>query len=524
VRPIVALLLSLAAGYIALSQEILWYRIISYGTGSAPSAFAYLLACFLLGLAVGSLCAGRAIKSQRLPAPLMLGSLFLASAMLGYFTLPATARMFQLGETVGPAYAYFSVALVGFPGGLIFPLLCHFGIRPDGEVGVSLSRLYLFNVLGCILGPLLTTFVLMDLYPLPTIILMVTAVSLATAAVTVFTLPAPGRSRAGFLAVVAGMAAVVGVSHQDQYEFLLERLHFKEEFSPSKPYKHLVETRSGIIAVGGPNGDTIIYGGGAYDGAFNLDPVTNVNDVQRAYMVPALHRAPKRILVIGLSGGSWAQALAQHPAVERLEAVEINPGYLELIRRYPENASLLENPRVGIHVDDGRRWLVRHPDERFDFMVMNITLHWRSHSTDLLSEEFFQLCKSHLNPGGGVLVNTTGSRDVQYTLAKVFKNVVMIHNSAAASDSAFELSEAEKEQALRAFTVNGQPAFPPDSPSAQKTLDTLVHLPLAPVGDSLRARTDLRLITDDNMVPEYKDGLRLEDPAKSWSSLWERLR
>ena len=52
---------------------------------------------------------------------LVLGALFLASAVLGYFTLPATARMFQMGETVGTAYAYFSVALVGFPGGLLFP-------------------------------------------------------------------------------------------------------------------------------------------------------------------------------------------------------------------------------------------------------------------------------------------------------------------------------------------------------------------------------------------------------------------
>jgi spermidine synthase len=524
VRPIVALLLSLVAGYIALSQEILWYRIISYGTGGAPSAFAYLLACFLTGLAIGSLCAERVSKSQRLPAPVVLGSLFLASAILGYFTLPATARMFQLGETTGTAYAYFSVALVGFPGGLLFPLLCHFGIRAGGEVGVSLSRLYLFNVLGCILGPLFTTFVLMDLYPLPTIVLTVTAVALVAAAVTVFTLPASGRSRAGFLAAVAGTAAVIAVGHQDQYQFVLERLHFKEEFTAAKPYRFVVETRSGTVAVGGPNGDDTIFGGGVYDGAFNLDPVSNINGIQRAYMVPALHPAPKRVLVIGLASGSWAEVLAEHPSIERLDAVEINPGYLEAIRRYPENARLLENPRVKIHIDDGRRWLVRNPDERFDFIVMNTTFNWRSHSTNLLSQEFFQLCQRHLTPGGAVLVNTTGSPEVKYTLAQVFPHVVMVHNSAAGSDKPFTRSEAEKEQALRAFTHHGKPTFPPDDPKREKALQAMVHMPLPDEGAALRARTDLRLITDDNMATEYKASLKLEDPARSWGSLWGRVK
>ncbi len=523
-KPIVALLLSLVAGYIALSQEILWYRIISYGTGGAPSAFAYLLACFLTGLAIGSLCAERVSKSQRLHPAVVLASLFLASAVLGYFTLPATARMFQLGEKVGTAYAYFSVALVGFPGGLLFPLLCHFGIRAGGEVGVSLSRLYLFNVLGCILGPLFTTFVLMDLYPLPTIVLTVTAVALVAAAATVFTLPAPARSRVGFLAAVAGVAAVVAVSHHDQFQFVLERLHFKEEFTAAKPYRLLVETRSGTVAVGGPSGDDTIFGGGVYDGAFNLDPVSNVNGIQRAYMVPVLHPAPKRVLVIGLASGSWAQVLAEHPAIEQLEAVEINPGYLEAIRHYPENAPLLDNPRVKIHIDDGRRWLVRNPDEHFDFIVMNTTFNWRSHSTNLLSEEFFRLCQRHLNPGGSVMVNTTGAPEVQYTLAQVFRHVVMVHNSAAGSDSSLERTEAEKEQALRAFTHHGKPVFSADKPKTEEALWSMVRMPLPDEGDTLRARTDLRLITDDNMATEYKAGVHLSNPARSWGSLWGRLK
>ena len=80
-----------------------------------------------------------------------------------------------------------------------------------------------------------------------------------------------------------------------------------------------------------------------YDGAFNTDPKHDVNHVMRAYALSLFHPNPRRILMIGLSSGSWAQILANHPDVETLDIVEINPGYLSLFSDYPEVASL---PRI----------------------------------------------------------------------------------------------------------------------------------------------------------------------------------
>jgi hypothetical protein len=99
-----------------------------------------------------------------------------------------------------------------------------------------------------------------------------------------------------------------------------------------------------------------------------------------------------------------------------------------------------------------------------------------------------------------------------------------VHNSAAGSDTPFTRTDAEKEQALRAFTHHGQPVFSPESPKTEEALQAMVKMPLPDQGDALRARSDLRLITDDNMATEYKAGLRLHDPARSWGSLWGRLK
>ena len=43
-----------ATGYISLSQEILWFRAISYITAGKPDVFAYVLGFMLFGIALGA--------------------------------------------------------------------------------------------------------------------------------------------------------------------------------------------------------------------------------------------------------------------------------------------------------------------------------------------------------------------------------------------------------------------------------------------------------------------------------------
>jgi spermidine synthase len=94
----------------------------------------------------------------------------------------------------------------------------------------------------------------------------------------------------------------------------------------------------------------------------------------------------------------------------------------------PMQAPVLHNPRVEIVIDDGRRWLNRHPDKRFDLVVMNTTYHWRSQASNVLSREFLGLVKRHLKPGGVFFYNTTSSQAVIYTAAQEFQHIVRYWN------------------------------------------------------------------------------------------------
>jgi hypothetical protein len=276
--------------------------------------------------------------------------------------------------------------------------------------------------------------------------------------------------------------------------------------------KRIVENRDGVIEV---TQDDAIYGSGVYDGVFNVDPMNDVNMIIRAYALSAFHPSPQQVLMIGLSSGSWAQVLVNHPQIERLEIIEINPGYLKLIPKYPAVRSLLNNPKVQIHIDDGRRWLLSHPHARYDVIVQNTSFYWRDHSSNLLSRDYLQIVRKCLKEGGVYYYNTTGSEDVLATGLKVFPFGLRVLNFLAVSDAPIDVQKERLTEILRNYEIDGLPVFDFKKPETQAALkrytdlvDSLGQLP-TPNGmetaDSVRARIKNPLIiSDDNMGMEWQ--------------------
>ncbi len=491
------LILSALIGYISLSQEMLWMRAVSYMTGGRPTVFAHVLGAFLIGIAAGAFFAEK-ICSRPNQNPLKwIARLLLISALTYYFGLVITANLFTKNSTLGLVFTHFIVAATSFSLGSIFPILCHYATNPNESVGLAVSRLYLANIIGAVAGPLFTGFVLMNYVPTDRIIFILTLATLLLACLT-----AVGRSR--FLPIAAlSPVILIFLVHRFLYTDFLEKLHFQTHYDPTLHYKYLVENRSGIVSVTEDFSglSDMVYGGAIYDGNFNVDPWLDTNGITRAYLIAALHSNPKNILEIGLASGSWSRVLAAYEPTEHITSIEINPGYLKLIAHYPDAAPLLTDPKRTIHIDDGRRWLLRHPDEKFDFILQNTTFHWRDHATNLLSIEYFQLCKSHFNPGGVIYVNTTDNDDITFTAATVFKHVVRVSKFIAAGDAPFSnLSEQVRANLMR-FHINNNQIF--NDPKLKNVLDRLSNHDLTDIAPAIRTNTNLHLITDDNMRPEF---------------------
>jgi spermidine synthase len=518
-RRFFVLFFSAASGYISLTQEMLWMRAVSYLTGGSPAVFAHVLGFFLIGVALGALfaerlCERRFTRPESSPVR-FVGAMLIISALFYYVSIALTAKLLTVSAALGMVAIYVVVTVVSFLLGGVFPVLCHYGTRAGQQVGLAVSRLYLANIVGCTLGPLLTGFVLMEYLPTDRIILGISLVTLLLGGAA-FLFDRPRQAPLPAAAALLGIAALY-LAHPILYEHLLERLHYGTSYNPSMAYKELIQERSGIIAVqrDWANGADTLYGGGMYDGNFNVDPVLDVNTITRAYMIAALHPRPEEVLEVGLASGSWSRVMAAYGPVKRHVIVEISPGYLGLIGQYLPQKDLLVDPKVNIAIDDGRRWLKRHPEQKFDFILQNTTWHFRSSASNLLSVEYFRMCKEHLKSGGVIYVNTTQSQDVAYTAAQVFAHAVRYKSFIAASDASFDLKPDQIRTNLLKFKFDDKAMFDTTDRHLGNVAEDLATADLSDIGPSLRSRADLRVITDDNMLTEYKRQWLAENNASN---------
>jgi spermidine synthase len=507
-----AMLIAALAGFIALGFEIAWFRVFVLASSDRAPAFALLLSTYLAGIAAGSFVAGK-LTQQKGPEEVLriVGVLLLLAGAISVYVPPLIADLKWKNVTflAGAPVLFLVAALLGS----VLPLLCQLGVAADEKAGRGVSLVYVSNILGSTLGSLLIGFVAMQHFGLRQV-----SQGLGTAAVITGTLVfffsrrkfgrLPGWVPAAILA-----ALVVVPASSWFYSRLFERLLFGPDPVGAMPFAQTVENRNGVINIL-QNG--AVFGGGVYDGYFNIDPFTDINMVVRAYALSAFHPAPKRMLMIGLSSGSWGQIFANHPQVESFDIVEINPGYLRLIAQYPAVRSLLDNPKVHIYVDDGRRWLLAHPEARYDAIVQNTSFYWRDHSSNLLSVDYLKIVRPHLNPGGVYYYNTTSSDDVVATGLRVYPYGLRVFNFLVVSDSPIQVDRERWMAILRQYKIDGRLVFDPNRGESEATLasyrklgDSVTQPPTErgmESSASLNARLGQRLIiTDDNMGWEWRD-------------------
>src|SRR5262249_53105302 len=64
-----------------------------------------------------------------------------------------------------------------------------------------------------------------------------------------------------------------------------------------------------------------------------------------------------------------------------------------------ENHEVLQDPRVKLLYDDARHFILTSRD-KFDIITSDPIHPWVKGAATLYTKEYFELCKSHLNPGG----------------------------------------------------------------------------------------------------------------------------
>lgn len=106
------------------------------------------------------------------------------------------------------------------------------------------------------------------------------------------------------------------------------------------------------------------------------------------------------MLMIGLGGGSIYMYFARHLPALHIDAVDIDPGVIDLARHY---FGVRETEKVRYHAADGRKF-IEDAKKQYDLILLD-AYDGGSVPSHLMTREFYELVKSKLSPGGAVAAN-----------------------------------------------------------------------------------------------------------------------
>ena len=174
--------------------------------------------------------------------------------------------------------------------------------------------------------------------------------------------------------------------------------------------------------------------------------------------------ALRRVLVIGLGGGTIPKQWTHAWDDTSVDVVEIDPRIVDIARRF---FAVDAGPRLCIHVSDGRTFL-RRTTEKWDLIVIDAYTTSRYGDTipaHLTTREFFAEAAAHLSEGGVLHFNSgfTDSRllpVLEKTMASVFPSVLAAEAQIFASNLPLIASKEVLEQRRRSSPASRFPTLP----------------------------------------------------------------
>ncbi|MGA8883148.1 MAG: fused MFS/spermidine synthase [Acinetobacter sp.] len=488
-------IISFFSGFLSLAQEIVWMRLISFVGMSVPQTFSYTLALFLIGIAIGAHIGKKFCKKNQNLKVDFLGKIFFIAVVTDIFLILLVYT-----------YSYFfapSILLLGLcviicaaVRGIIFPMVHHIGTAVS-KTGSQISNVYFSNVFGSALAPLLIGFVALDFLNTQQVYFLICMLTLFVASMCVKN----KKIKLSYLVFIIVPGVLMILPEKIFHEF--SKNSYQENLYPN----FILENKHGIIQIYNDRKDKIVFGANVYDGKLNTNIFHNSNGIDRAYLITALKPKAENVLVIGLSTGSWAKVLSLMPSIKKMTIIEINPNYVELIKMYPEVKGLLDDPRVEIVVDDGRKWLKKNDEKKFDIILMNTTWHWRAYSSNLLSQNFIKIIYDRLSENGLVFYNTTQSMNAYTTAHQVFPYVYQYKYFVlgAKQEQHFDLYQLTKNLCLLKEPLSKVQKFSNEEEclKAAKVINENSLIPYEHIEFNHR---NLEVITDDNMITEFKYG------------------
>lgn len=410
-------------GFVALTMEVVWTRLLAMIIGSSIYSFATVLGVFLVGIALGSFLAAT-VRFKN------LSSGYGFALLLAAITIPLGSSLISSGPQIlsdvfyrfgiSPAALFgsglFITMIVILPSTLIFgwlvPTLCRILEARFTNPGRLIATIYFWNTIGAALGAFCSAYLLIRFIGTERTIQLSSLTLLLSGLLFLYLsdgikgrtyLPVAGLAVTG-LATVFGIqldrtSLTSGIFYQPHQfvDFGLEDLPFAE---PGLR-EHIVYYEEGL------NGTVSIHRTGDDIGLrVNGKTDASIGDMSTQILLGALPMmfGPKveKATVIGLgSGVTPGSALLHEPAklfVAELEGAVVRASsFFDGINNKP-----LSDSRVTVVEDDGRLFLAS-TSEKFDVIISEPSNPWISGASSLFTAEFFELASARLTESGRLM-------------------------------------------------------------------------------------------------------------------------
>ncbi|MGI8898354.1 MAG: fused MFS/spermidine synthase [Pyrinomonadaceae bacterium] len=449
------------SGFVTISAQVAWTRILTMIIGSSTYAFTIVVSLFLIGLSAGAYFIGRNRYSENLRFTILkvelvtAGSLYLSLVIVNVIPvlLVNTGLRLNVGSWSGLLLlqifaAGLLILLPAFLMGTAMPLVLVWASKEHSSTSVQLvGRSYAVNTVGAIAGAFCTGFILIPLTSTKYTILFAAALCLVVAG-----LAYQPRSRTaeqklprGFGLGVAALLIVLLFVFAPRmnlenlsmgaYDSLVRVLAHRDGVTPDSKqgpqnpellmYK---EGPTSTVSVRKDWGITSLAINGRTNASDSEDMPTQVMVGQMPLLL-----APniKNGMLVGFASGVSAGAMLQSP-LGALDCVELEPAAVDAARYFEHvNHRPLTDPRLRLIIDDARTYL-RVTKTRYDMIVSEPSHPWVPGVANLFTQEFFELGRGGLTDSGVFVqwiqiyqLSTESLRSILATYQKVFPHVMV---------------------------------------------------------------------------------------------------
>lgn len=462
-----ACILLFISGFMALGYEVIWLRLFRILTISSSYSFALTLFVFLFAIALGSFSIKKLIykfprlnnKSlfflfQFIITGFVVFSFSIFFYLVKYTTFSNLLRIpkcillspsetsltldmlrnlplfsVHLTEMVGPKISIFlaqfyinfnplfwPVIFVSVPAffmGASFPLIASL-VKKKDYAGEVIGKLYFFNILGNILGGLITGFLLFSYFKTIGSIFIFFVMGIFFLVLVDFSHFFRKISCKivtivkYFVIVVLFITTIIFLPSNDDF---YSEIYIQQQSRGRDINIINVEEDVDSVSV------SFLYESGEYY-HFNDGIVMGLRPYGHTYFqtINELSFSPKSedldILIIGFGGGTTVETILMLNNTNSITCVELSKSIIKTSMKFNEIRRILEDPRLNLVIDDGRRFL-HSTNQTYDIILVNDPLReTRENSNNLYSKEFYELLQKHLSDKGIVGLFSSREHDI----------------------------------------------------------------------------------------------------------------